>query len=157
LKALASGKPGPERRYAPRHRLDLADIAAGIDIRAMEFPVGIDALQRAPVRRQDTDVGKAEIVHQRVAIGKRFPEMLTRVEEEYGQGAVYAGDEIEQHGRIRAEGRNRRDLPAELLADRDFHDPVGRQVAMARFKDRRTLVRFRLAVRQPWLRRHKAP
>ena len=142
---------------AARQRLDLADLAAGVGVGLVQVAVGIEPFERRLVRRQHAHVGEAEIGDQRVAIGQRLLEMLAGVEEEHRQRAVDAGDHVEQHGRIRAEGRHRRDLAGEMIAHRPLDDLLGRSDVRRARRGWRPRPAPRFGLRRPWLRQHRAP
>ena len=134
LEALAAGQPGAERFDRTRHRLDLADAAAGVGVALVQIAVGIVAVEGSLQRRDHPDIGKAEIGGQRVAIFQRLAEMLSGVEEEDRQRAVDLRDHVEQHRRIRAERRYRRNAAGEILVERMLDDLLRRQSAVARLQ-----------------------
>ena len=78
------------------------------------LPSGSTPFERRLVGRDDADVGQAEIGDQRIAIVERLLEMLAGIEKDHRQAAVDLGDHVQQHRRIRAEGRHGRDLAGEI-------------------------------------------
>ena len=115
-KRLRPVSQAPNGSTRARHRLDLADRRSSASVsRPCSVPSGSSARQRRCGRRlHDAQVGQAEIGGQRVAIVERLVEMLAGVEEEHRQVAVDLRDHVQQHRRIGAEGRHRRDLADEI-------------------------------------------
>src|SRR5690606_37285566 len=91
---------------------------------------GAVAGKRILLRCDDADVAQAEIAHERIAVGQRLAEMLAGVEEDDRQRAVDAGDQMQQQGRIRAEGGYGGNLPLPMQFQRLRNDFGCRKVAV---------------------------
>ncbi len=86
--------------------------------------------------RPVNQVGQAEIGRERIAVVQRLAEMLARLQEDDGQPRVDARDHVQEHGRIGAEGRHGRQRAGPEAADRQRHDGLGVEVAVALFQRR---------------------
>ena len=161
LEALAAGEPGAEGRDATRQRFDLAHVAAGIGVALVQIARRIDPFECGLFGLDHPDVGQPEIGGKRVAIAERLLEMLAGVEEDDRQRSVDLGDHVQQHRRIRAEGRDRGDLVVEQFAGRAFDDLERLQMTVERIEPRRfggdAVIDVDDTVKRPWLRQHRAP
>ena len=105
----------------------------------MQRAVRVAFGQRLRVRMQHLHIAQAEIRDQRIAVAERFLKVLAGIEEQHRQVAVDLGDQIEQHGGIRAERRHGGDFAGEFPADGDLDDLLGRAPAIKRVQPRGVL------------------
>jgi hypothetical protein len=86
----------------------LRSAAAGVGIDLVEIAHRIGGLDLAGIGRYRANVGQAQPRRQSVAMLEGFGKMLLRVEKDHRRRGINGRDEVEQHRRIRAEGRNDR-------------------------------------------------
>ena len=132
LESLAAGKPCIERRQRALQRLDLAHEAASVGVLRPKNALGIACGQRGGIGCDRLHAGKAEQVHEFVAVSLGLAEELAGVEEQYRCIRIDGGDEVQQHGAFGAERRHHRRLAGELLGNR----------AAQHFERRSTFVAF---------------
>src|SRR5690606_29744535 len=91
LMPLAAGEPGTKRRHGARHRLNLADLAAGVGIGLMQVAVRVELGKQIPAWRHDTQISQAKLLDEPIAVLEGFSEMLARIEKEHGKPRVHSG------------------------------------------------------------------